>query len=512
MSPVGNGNQRQIAAGGLCLRAKGHPPTMAAGKIGDETMKYVLPEGTRRGDVARRALFGTFLALALAGPAVAQEPPAGDTAAPADGAGQDAKDAPAPTGFWERDRLTGDWGGVRTELEDAGVKLGATETSDGLADVSGGKRTGATYQGETELDLDLDLDKLAGWTGAKLHISGVTVHGRSVTTDRTDALYTASSIDADRGSRLLDLYLDQDIPGGLASLRIGQAGADEEFMISKVATPFLNGTFGYPGLPTLDQPSSGPEYPLATPMVRLKLTPTEQWTVLLAAFNGDPTGNGFSLADPALRDPSGTSFRTSDGVLGYVEAQYAVNQAPDADGLPATYKLGLWAHSGRFDDQRLAPDNRRLNGDFSVYAIVDQMLWRRPDTKDEGISVFARIMGAPSDRNLVDLYADTGVALKGPFDGRSDDIAGLAVAYSHVSSAVRVASVAAPLLPPGRPANDHEIDLEATYQFAVTPWWQLQPDLQYTIHPDGNVVDPTSAPRGQIKDATVLGLRTVITF
>jgi porin len=434
------------------------------------------------------------------------------TAARADEAGSDAKtDAPKPTGFWERDRLTGDWGGARTRLEDAGIKFDATQTSDGLADLSGGKRTGATYQGETELDLDLDLDKLAGWTGATVHISGVTVLGRSVTGDHTGALYTASSIDADRGNRLYDLYLDQDIPGGLASLRIGQAGADEEFMVSKVATPFLNGTFGYPGLPSLDQPSGGPEYPLTTPMARLKLTPTDQWTVLLAAFNGDPTGNGFSPSDPALRDRSGTSFRTSDGVLGYAEAQYAVNQGPDAAGLPATYKLGLWAHSGRFDDQR-TPGDRKLNGDFSVYAVVDQMLWRRPDTKDEGISVFARVMGAPGDRNLVDLYADTGVTLKGPFEGRGDDVVGLAVAYSRISDDVRVLNAALPQAAPGRPINNDEIDLEATYQFAVTPWWQLQPDLQYVVHPGGNLTDPTSVPRGAVKDAVVAGLRATILF
>jgi len=464
-------------------------------------MQNVMRQKRRPLRLAGLAVLGAMATGLLTGPAVAQDAAAADPA-----------DAPKPTGFWERDRLTGDWGGARTSLEDAGIKLGATQTSDGLADLSGGKRTGATYQGDTELDLDLDLDKLVGWSGASMHVSGVTVLGRSVTTENSGALYTASSIDTDRGSRLYDLYLDQDIPGGLASLRIGQAGADEEFMISKVATPFLNGTFGYPGLPTLDQPSGGPEYPLTTPMARLKLTPSDPWTVLVAAFNGDPTGNGFSLTDPGQRERSGTAFRTSDGVLGLVEAQYAVNQGADAAGLPATYKLGLWAQSSRFDDQRLAPDNRKLNGDFSVYAIVDQMLWRRPDTKDEGLSVFARVMGAPSDRNLVDLYADTGVALKGPFEGRGDDVAGLAIAYSRISDAVRVANLAQPALPPGRPINDYELDLEATYQVAVTPWWQLQPDLQYVVHPDENVVDPTTFPHGAIKNAVVAGLRTTIIF
>jgi len=442
----------------------------------------------------------------------APEAPATDAPADAPAADAAAADAPKPTGFWERDRLTGDWGGVRDELEDAGLKLGATEISDGLANLSGGKATGATYQGETELDLDLDLEKLADWTGAKVHISGVTVHGRSVTTNYSNALYTASSIDADRGSRLLDLYLDQDFADGLASLRIGQAGADEEFMISKVATPFLNGVFGYPGLPTLDQPSGGPEYPFATPMARLKLTPSDQWTVLIAAFNGDPVGGGFSPKDPAPLDPSGTSFRTDGGVLGFVEAQYAVNQDKDAEGLPATYKLGIWAQSSRFPNQHVDPTVEKLNGDFSVYAIADQMLWRRADSKDEGISVFARIMGAPDDRNLVSLYADTGVAFKGPFEDRGDDIAGFAIGYSKISDSTRVYDQTLQQTTPGRPIRDYEIDLEATYQYTVTPWWQLQPDMQYVVHPGGNIAASERFPHGAVNDAVVAGLRTTITF
>ena len=359
----------------------------------------------------------------------------GPSAARADDA---PADAPKPTGFWERDQLTGDWGGLRDELEDAGIKLGGNEISDGLMNFSGGLRRGATYQGQTELDLDLDLDKLVGWSGAAMHISALQVHGRSLTANKTDALLTSSSIDSDRGTRLLDLYLDQPLFDGAASLRIGQAGADEEFMVSKVATPFVNAAFGFPGLPSLDLPSAGPEAPFATPMVRLKLTPTDQLTVLIAAFNGDPTGGGFSPKDPAPLDPSGTSFRTDGGVLGFVEAQYAVNQDKDAEGLPATYKLGIWAQSSRFPDQHVEPYTEKLNGDFSIYAIADQMLWRRPDTKDEG-RLDLRPHHGRARRPQPDqpLCRRRRRAFKGPFDGRSDDIAGLAIGYSKISDSAR---------------------------------------------------------------------------
>jgi len=74
-------------------------------------MKYVLPAGARSENATRLALLGAGLFLGLAGPALAQERPADDNAAPAVDSAKDAKDTPKPTGFWERDTLTGDWGG-----------------------------------------------------------------------------------------------------------------------------------------------------------------------------------------------------------------------------------------------------------------------------------------------------------------------------------------------------------------------------------------------------------------
>ncbi|HEV2678367.1 MAG TPA: carbohydrate porin [Aliidongia sp.] len=467
------------------------------------TDRIPAPSMRHRGTVAA----GLAL-LGVAGPALA------------DDAGLQAA---KPTGLWERDTLTGDWGGVRSDLEDAGIKLGAIEISEGLADLRGGARTGAAYEGRTELDLDLDLEKLAGWTGAAIHVNAWQSHGRGVSGNYTGNLLTASDVEADRGTRLFDLYLDQTAFDGLVSLRIGQQGADDEFIASKTAGLFFNSTFGYPGLPSLDQPSGGPAFPLATPAVRLKLAPTDQVTLLVAAFDGDPAGPG--TGDPQARDASGTAFRTGDGVLGFFEAQYAVNQGKDAAGLPGTYKLGAWVHSGRFADQhfdrtglsladpRSSGLARQHDGDWSVYGIADQMLWRRPDTDDQGLSLFVRLMGAPADRNLMDLYADGGLNFKGPFAGRDGDLIGLACAYGRISADASRLDADLQHGLPGRPVRDNESLIEATYQAQVAPWWQLQPDLQYIVHPGGHAPLPTDpTQRRTIGNATVVGVRTVVTF
>src|SRR5262249_15273616 len=39
-------------------------------------------------------------------------------------------------------------------------------------------------------------------------------------------------------------------------------------------------------------------------------------------------------------------------------------------------------------------------GDYGVYGVVDQTLYRVPGTDDQGLSGFARAGGVPNDRNL----------------------------------------------------------------------------------------------------------------
>src|SRR5262249_58871984 len=102
----------------------------------------------------------------------------------------------------------------------------------------------------------------------------------------------------------------QNFSAGLASSRFGQLTADNEFFISEFSNSlFVNVTFGWPNLFIQDLPGGGgPNYPLATPGVRLKVTPTDQIAFLAAVYNGDPAGTGFTGLDQ-IKDPSGTNFR-----------------------------------------------------------------------------------------------------------------------------------------------------------------------------------------------------------
>jgi porin len=191
--------------------------------------------------------------------------------------------------------------------------------------------------------------------------------------------------------------------------------------------------------------------------------------------------------------------------------------------LPGTYKLGVWYNNGSFADQRY--DNTGLSlanpatsgvaqnhhGDYSFYAVADQMIWRPDPDEARSIGVFARVMGAPGDRNLVSLAANLGVVMKAPFAGRDNDSVGLALTYIKVGNHVNGLDTDARAFsnsPYG--IRTSETTLEATYQYQVNPWWQLQADAQYTFNAGAgqNPNDPTQP----LRNTFVIGVRTNINF
>lgn len=76
--------------------------------------------------------------------------------------------SPRSEDIWKRDTLTGDWGGVGKSLEDRGLTFSVNEVSEVWANLAGGERTGATYDGLTTASLKLDLAKLLSWQATVL--------------------------------------------------------------------------------------------------------------------------------------------------------------------------------------------------------------------------------------------------------------------------------------------------------------------------------------------------------
>ncbi|WP_171034201.1 carbohydrate porin [Lichenicoccus roseus] len=412
---------------------------------------------------------------------------------------------------------------MRSGLAGRGISFGLLETSEVLGNPTGGIQQGAIYEGLTEASMGLDLARLIGIENGVINFSAFQIHGRGLSTNNIGNLNNVRSIEATRGTKLFELFYQQGLAGGKLDVRVGQLAADQEFLNSQYSSSLMNSTsFGWPELPSQDVPGSGPIYPLATPGVRARWSVSSPLTVMAGIYNGNPAGPG--PGDPQLRDASGTAFRLNDGIFAIAEAQYIINGSTHPTGLPGSYKVGAWfesqgTFSQQFDNTGRSLANplasgqpRALNGDYSVYGMVDQLIYREPGTINQGAAIFFRVMGAPEDRNPISFFADGGLTYKGLVPGRNNDTAAVGVSVSRISPVAGHLDGDRQFYSGARtPIRSSEGVLELTYEYQAAAWWLIQPDLQYVFNPSGEVLDPVK-PARNVGDAFMLGLRLVVTL
>jgi porin len=484
--------------------------------------------------LAVRVLLGTMLGMVLSLatiPARAQSTPVGASA----GTAAPATEPGFLTNLWTRDTLLGDVGGVRTNLARIGLSFGLQDTNEVFGNVTGGIHKGAAYDGLTMLSIGLDTKAAFGLDGGTFNISALNIRGRSLSADNLLAIQTVSGIEAADTTRLWEIWYDQAFLDGRIDVKLGQQSIDQEFITSQGSSTFLNTMMGWPLVPSADLYAGGPAYPLSSLGVRLRARPTEDLTLLGGVFQDNPPGGPFD-DDGQLRGSTryGGNFNLRTGALFIAEAQYTINQpsngqldsgaAKPRGGLPGTYKLGFWYDTAPYASQ--AYDNTGLSladpnstgvpatrwHNFSLYAVADQTVWQPDPNGPQAVGVFARLMGAPGDRNLIDFSVNAGVTLKAPLPTRDNDTVGVGFGFAKVGGGAIALDQATNFFSgTNGPVRGSETFVEVTYQFQATPWWVVQPDFQYIFTPGGGIQNPTDPTRSVCNEA-VFGARSVVTF
>lgn len=478
-----------------------------------------------RPDTATRLLLAALFGLA---------------AIPCPAAGQDAGAPALGAGAWlEQPFLAGRWGGFRDTLSDRGVDVTIHYTSEGMANVSGGIRRGAVYNGLLEIGLDADLEKFAGWPGGTFHAHALYPHGGSFSERYVGDLGVATNLEFYDSLRLYEFWREQSFFEQRFSLRAGQLAADEEFWVSEYALLFLNAGFGPPTAISGNMPV--PAYAIAAPGVRLKTEPVKGAYAQFAIFDGNPAPGVLGDASP---DAAGTNefnhygthvaLRRDEGALLAAEAGYRFNQPeldrpafervqghPDATsrgrrrGLAGSYKVGVTYHTDTFSDiydatlsgmeSSAAPDSlRAVEGNYAIYFVADQELFRERESDAQGLGAFLRGTFAPPGRNFFDRSIEGGIRWLGLLPGRDKDEIGLGFGYygigDRAADAVRAANRADGT---HAPELDYELAIELTYHLHLTPSITLQPDVQYILHPGGSDARD---------NAFIIGVRTTFAF
>jgi porin len=392
-----------------------------------------------------------------------------------------------PRDIFSRDTLLGDVGGWRSAAARHGIEFLPVYVGEVMGNPSGGSKQGTVYDSCLNLPLTVHLDQLVpGWEGATLYGNALWLAGRSLSADYVGDLSNASNISGEDTVRVQELWYEQAFAHGHATVRAGLLDADAEFFTSEAASLFINGTFGAFTLLGANFPNP-PIYPMAAPGVRLAIEPTSCFFVQAGVYAGD------SGSQEQNRNGLNYHLDSQNGVQIFSETGWRLNQGKDDSGLAGTYKLGSFVATMNFHDQNTG-DSAGPN--YGVYAVAEQQLCRH---EARCVSVFARGGGAPADINAVQWYFDAGFNFTGFIPGRPDDVAGVAVARSWLSSDYSAAQVAAG----GGPPYFAETVIEATWRARILPWWTVQPDVQYIFRPGG---------QEDAANATIIGLRTTVVF
>ena len=423
---------------------------------------------------------------------------------------------PTRSDFITPQTLLGDWGGLRPWLDERGISFTLNQTSDYLGNTQGGFRQGFVYDGLLDLELDLDLNKAIGWRGGRIHVTGYGIQGQDLSTQYIGNLMTASNVESQPSlAKVGEFWLEQRLVDDRLRIRGGLLEADRYYMMSPTASVFVNSTFGFPDSWEANMPGGGPGFPNATPGALASFNFNDDWSLTASVMNGQPLGPATSSTD------YGVNFPVGNGVLSWMEAAYTPEFRFSESTLPGNYKLGGWYNSAQINNVTNAFTGRTINtpvnttyrGQYAIYGVIDQTLWREKGTETQGLSAFTRITTSPqTERNLVTWYFDAGLAYVGIFDGRPDDILGIGFGWAKftpylngpIATQNAQSNTQTPLVKP-------ESLVELTYQAPINPWLTLQPFVQYAINPGGKAPMPNN-PNQAIPNATIVGLRANVAF
>ena len=394
---------------------------------------------------------------------------------------QAQKRHPAQRKFWrESQYMTGNWGGLRDKLVDSGITATAAYVTDILSNPVGGIDQAIKYAGRLDVDINFNLEKLGDLQGLQFHVSGSWASGEDLSADDIGNIFTVSQIFSGDTVRLAALYFEQSLFADDLNIRAGRIAAGDEFVTSPHYYHFVNSAInGNTSSISINVPSFT-TFPVMTWGIRARADPVESFYVMGGVYNSDP-----SLGRNSAH---GVDFGFSGDVFVIGEIGYMHNQEKGATGLPGNYKVGGYYDSGDFTD--LSDPARDLTGNYGLYVLVDQMVYREGGPgSHQGLTPLMAFTFAPSNRNTLPFYFYTGLVYHGLFPGRDSDVTAFGLAYGKFSNNLT--------------GQDFEMVLEWTHEFVITPWLSVQPDVQYIIKPSGTSTIP---------DALVLGAEIAINF
>lgn len=365
----------------------------------------------------------------------------------------------------------------------AAMEVSAAYTRDLLWNVSGGRKRGWSSPDNIDLALSIDAERLLGWRGAEIYVSGLYNNGARFSDTKVGDTQTVSNIETGtRALRLYEAWIERSSDNGRASIKAGLLDLNAEFDVTETAGLFLNASHGI-GPEFAQSGANGPSiFPVTSLAVRGAWSLDKQSVLRVAVLDAVP-------GDPDHPRRTAVRLRANEGALVVAEAEHISPRL--------TLSVGGWGYTGSTPDvvgSVRAGEPIEARGNWGAYAVIERDL--SEDDGEPGLSGWVRL-GVAEDRvNALQSYLGAGLVFTGPFAERPEDQAGIALAAARFGGPYRRAMKLS-----GSDIRETEINIEATYRARLTPHLTVQPDVQYILNPGGGP-----------GDALVAGVRIEIAY
>jgi porin len=219
------------------------------------------------------------------------------------------------------------------------------------------------------------------------------------------------------------------------------------------------------------------------------------FTLMVLDTNNTPTTSGFS-----------TFFDNGATIFANLTLPTKFFGLPGQQGISGTFSTGKYndlSPTAYFDPETgLTITQEFARDSWSLFYSANQALWVNPCNQKQLYGLFANVGTADDGPSPIRFAANVGLYGSSPLTTRPLDTFGIGYTFTRYSSPVQ--NFAPVLLPIG---NDQAIEM--FYSIAVTPWFNVAPDLQVVFPAREETLPPN---RESIDTALVLGMRAKINF
>jgi porin len=413
--------------------------------------------------------------------------------------------------WFDWQKASGNWGGVRDKLKEDGVVPSANFTTDVNANPVGGEKKNLTYAGFLDLSLALDFEKLINLNGVALTVTNYFASGDNLSNDINNffgvqEIYAPGNYFFGLIDLSISAFKDKFI------FEIGRLFAGDVFAQTELWQYYLsssvNGNFA-----ALEGNIFFPSFNIASWAARVTYQPDPNLQIALALYNAN------DKVEETNRNGLYFNLDFNKGYLLFSQLTYKYAQDSLDNGYPGSLSFGGYYESSKFE---LVDDPSRFKkGNSGIYLIFDQVIFRKdwpeyigPDHLKSSAPYSKRVkhpyhrqtviakdrptgltfwlgtyLSGDEKINTQKYQISSGLLYHGIYYKRQQDV--LAFCYSYVKFSNKLVD------------QSSETVLELNYRVQAGPWLYFTPDIQYIIKPNG---------RSDISNAFVIGFESSINF